>query len=194
MGNSTTSLPQQVVHPHCQEFPHTPVPGICRVATWSFCCAPLRNVWLHLLYSLPMGSWRYKLIILLFFRLNKPTFFCNSLFVICSSSQLVWWPFTRLIAVCWYLSCFTLPQTVHSSAQAASQMPEGDGVITYLDLLARLTDISQCITNFHCYKSNCSLKPALVVHWDLFCKAAVYPVSSWLLGLLYPRCRTLCLP
>lgn len=89
-----------------------------------------------------MGSWRYKLIILLFFRLNKPTFFCDSLFVLCSSSQFVWWPFTRLIAVCWYLSCFTLPQTVHSSAQAASQMPEGDGVITYLDLLADITEIS----------------------------------------------------
>lgn len=124
------------------------------------------------------------------FRLNKPTFFCVSLFVTCSSSLFVWWPFTRLIAICWYLSCLILPQTVHSSAQAASQVPEGDGVITSLDLLARLTDISQRITSFHCYKNNCSLKPALVVHWNLFCKAAVYPVSSWLLGLLYPRCRT----
>lgn len=62
MGNFTTSLPQQVVHPHCEEFPHTPLLGICPVATWSFCLAPPRNVWLHLLYSLPMGSWRCKFI------------------------------------------------------------------------------------------------------------------------------------
>lgn len=38
--------------------------------------------------------------------------------------------------------------------------------------------------SFHCYESSCALKSILVVHWDsqdLFCKAALYPVSSWLL-------------
>lgn len=124
-------------------------PWNCHVAIWSFCCAPPRNVWLYLLYSLPTGSWRHKS----YHPVTSPSSgWTNQPFSVSpclphAPALFIWLPFTRLIVVCCCLSCFHCPGLCTALHRQPHKCQKRMGaVITSLHLLARLFLVFPCVS------------------------------------------------
>lgn len=92
----------------------------------TYCCAPARRIWLHLICILWPGIHRQQSVLPkplhFILRLNKRSLFSLCLYLSCCSPQLSCWPFAGLAPVGQCFSCLGEPKAGHNTPDSVPQV------------------------------------------------------------------------